>query len=169
MAQLFNFSTMESITMFYDHLASPIGLIEITASSTGVQSVYFVDKIENPDNSNQWSQQCKRELQAYFSAQLQHFSVPLDQNGTDFQKQVWEALLTVEYGKTASYLEIAQKINNPKAIRAVGSANGKNPLSIIVPCHRIIGSNGTLTGYAGGLERKSWLLQHESPEQLNLS
>ena len=101
------------------------------------------------------------QLQAYFAGNLQQFSLPLAAGGTAFQQQVWQALTTVPYGKTASYGDIAKAINNPKGVRAVGLANGKNPIGIIVPCHRVIGANGTLTGYAGGVDKKAWLLVHE--------
>lgn len=100
-------------------------------------------------------------MAAYFAKELTQFELPLCASGTLFQQQVWQALTTVPYGKTASYGDIAKAINNPKGVRAVGLANGKNPLGIIVPCHRIIGANGTLTGYAGGLDKKAWLLAHE--------
>jgi methylated-DNA-[protein]-cysteine S-methyltransferase len=103
------------------------------------------------------------QLEAYFRGELKKFSFKLNLQGTDFQKKVWEKLREISYGKTVTYAEIAQKIDNAKAVRAVAAANGKNPLWIIVPCHRVIGSDGSLTGYAGGLWRKKWLLAHESP------
>jgi methylated-DNA-[protein]-cysteine S-methyltransferase len=101
------------------------------------------------------------ELEEYFQNKRTAFTVPLCLDGTDFQKRVWTALRTVPYGKTASYLDMANEIGNPKAVRAIGGANSRNPISIIVPCHRIIGKNGTLVGYEGGLWRKEWLLKHE--------
>lgn len=103
------------------------------------------------------------QLQAYFAGELQHFELPLDMSrGTTFQQSVWRALLGISYGTTASYRDIAQTIHSPRAVRAVGSANGRNPLAIVVPCHRIIGSTGKLTGYAGGLAAKRWLLKFEA-------
>lgn len=149
------------IVVFIDYEKSPIGWVEITASESGVCSVYFVDKKSKKTNSNAITDQCKEQLSEYFKGQRKSFDLPLDQTGTAFQKEVWQQLCHLDFGQTASYGEIAHKLDNPKAVRAVGAANGKNPISVIVPCHRVIGANGTLTGYAGGLERKKWLLQHE--------
>src|SRR5690606_34971068 len=103
------------------------------------------------------------QLQEYFEGTRTQFSLQLNPQGTDFQKRVWEELQHIPYGKTISYLELSKKLGDIKAIRAVAAANGKNPLWIVVPCHRVIGSDGSLTGYAGGLHRKQWLLEHESP------
>jgi len=151
--------------MYIEYMDSPVGEIEITASDTGICGVAFVTKsklsTDANHRSNQWTQSCRLQLNDYFSGSRKSFDLVLEQHGTPFQKQVWQALLTIPFGQLASYRDMAQLINNPKAVRAVGAANGKNPISIIVPCHRVIGSNGTLTGYAGGLERKQWLLQHE--------
>lgn len=102
------------------------------------------------------------QLEEYFNGSRKQFDLPLNPRGTDFQKKVWEELSQIPYGKSISYLDLSKKLGDPKAIRAVAAANGKNPLWIIVPCHRVIGSNGDLVGYAGGLERKKWLLNHES-------
>lgn len=146
---------------YYDYLSSPLGLIEIAASADGVSQVLFCDAVRQPIQVQQHNQACKTQLQAYFAKELQHFELALAPAGTVFQQQVWQALLTVPYGKTASYGDIAKAIANPKGVRAVGLANGRNPISIIVPCHRIIGANGKLTGYAGGLDKKAWLLTHE--------
>lgn len=151
-----------------EYLESELGLIEITASSKGITSVYFVDAQKLTASSNEFTTQCKQQLSEYLNSQRQTFDLPLDSHGTDFQHQVWQGLLTIPYGQVASYSDIANHINNPKAVRAVGAANGKNPISIIVPCHRVIGANGTLTGYAGGLERKQWLLQHESVDMFKV-
>ncbi|MBP6563622.1 MAG: methylated-DNA--[protein]-cysteine S-methyltransferase, partial [Neisseriaceae bacterium] len=101
------------------------------------------------------------QLHAYFTHRLSQFDLPLDLVGTPFQQQVWQALQAIPYGYTCAYADLSQYISRPKAQRAVGAANGKNPLSIIVPCHRVIGKNGQLTGYSGGLSTKAWLLQHE--------
>lgn len=108
-------------------------------------------------------QNTEQQLQEYFSGQRQQFDLPLHFIGTHFQRQVWQALLTIPYGETRSYLQIARQIGNEKSVRAVGAANGKNPISIVAPCHRVIGSSGKLTGFAGGLEAKAFLLQLESP------
>ncbi|MDK9759604.1 methylated-DNA--[protein]-cysteine S-methyltransferase, partial [Vibrio sp. D173a] len=104
----------------------------------------------------------KRQLDGYFSGKLNNFSIPVAAEGTPFQQSVWQALMRIPFGETWSYQQLADEIGNPKAVRAVGLANGKNPVSIIVPCHRVIGKNGKLTGYAGGVERKSALLKLES-------
>ena len=103
------------------------------------------------------------QLQDYFDGKRTTFTFPLNPSGTDFQKKVWEELLNIPFGKTRSYLDLSKKLGDVKAIRAVASANGKNPLWIVVPCHRVIGTDGSLTGYAGGLWRKKWLLEHENP------
>ncbi len=105
------------------------------------------------------------QLQEYFDGTRETFDLDLNPQGTDFQKRVWEALFKIPFGKTNSYLELSKTLGDVKAIRAVAAANGKNPLWIIVPCHRVIGSDGSLTGYAGGLHRKKWLLEHESPSK----
>jgi methylated-DNA-[protein]-cysteine S-methyltransferase len=105
--------------------------------------------------------QAKRELDEYFTGTRTEFNLPLAALGTAFQQKVWQALITIPFGETWSYQDLADAIGNPKAVRAVGLANGKNPISIIVPCHRVIGKSGKLTGYAGGVERKAWLLKHE--------
>lgn len=110
----------------------------------------------------------RRQLTAYFDSQLQAFDLPLAPAGTRFQRQVWQALRNIPFGQTQSYGELAQRIGRPKASRAVGLANGRNPISIIIPCHRVIGANGNLTGYGGGIECKQWLLQHESVQRSNL-
>jgi len=105
------------------------------------------------------------QLREYFAGERQQFDMPYDTVGTEFQKKVWQALLTIPFGETRSYQQIAEQIGNPKAVRAVGAANGKNPLSIMAPCHRVIGSNGKLTGFAGGLTVKAFLLELESPQK----
>ncbi|BBL35729.1 methylated-DNA--protein-cysteine methyltransferase [Nitrosomonas stercoris] len=105
------------------------------------------------------------QLNAYFAGELHEFDLPLKASGTPFQEAVWHALATVPYGETVSYKEIAERVHLPKASRAVGMANGRNPISIIIPCHRVIGANGKLTGYGGGLERKEWLLEHEHEDK----
>ena len=103
------------------------------------------------------------QLQEYFNGKRTEFSLQINPSGTDFQLKVWQELLNIPYGKTYSYLELSKKLGDVKAIRAVASANGKNPLWIVIPCHRVIGTDGSLTGYAGGLWRKKWLLEHENP------
>ncbi|WP_462159798.1 methylated-DNA--[protein]-cysteine S-methyltransferase [Pseudoalteromonas sp. GB56] len=142
---------------------TPIGDLVVQATENGLSYVGFDSARFLPASTpkNPLTELGCQQLTEYFSGKRQQFSVPLEVNGTAFQSQVWGALRDIEFGKTNSYLDIAQTIRNPKAVRAVGAANGRNPISIIVPCHRVIGSNGTLTGYAGGIERKQWLLQFE--------
>lgn len=146
--------------MFSQFIDSPLGLVRISATSDGITEVLFTDR--SGDNTpSPLTELAAQQLQAYFAGSLQQFSLPLAANGTAFQQQVWQALCTVPFGVTCSYADIAQRIGNNKAVRAVGSANGRNPIAIVVPCHRVIGANGTLTGYAGGLDKKAWLLKHE--------
>ena len=144
---------------------SPIGIVEIVGTEEVVSSIMFIegDEVSNTVNSEtpQVLVDCSIQLDEYFKGERHVFSFPYNFEGTEFQKKVWNALTTIPYAETGSYKDIATAINNEKAVRAVGTANGKNRLSIIIPCHRIIGSNGRLTGYAGGLWRKEWLLQHE--------
>ena len=145
---------------------SPIGPIEIHATDTAVSKVEFAGEQAGEGeevSAHPLLKEVRRQLDAYFAGDLHCFDLPLDLEGTPFQQQVWQHLLSVGYGQTASYQDIAVAIDNPKAVRAVGAANGRNPVAIIVPCHRIIGSGGRpkLTGYGGGLWRKEWLLRHE--------
>ncbi|MEK9197171.1 methylated-DNA--[protein]-cysteine S-methyltransferase [Ureibacillus sp. FSL E2-3493] len=153
------------MTTFKVEYKSPIGVIEIIGTEQAVQSILFIEK----ESSAEWGQaetptsliDCYNQLDEYFRGIRQEFTFPYELKGTDFQREVWNTLTEIPYAKTQSYKELAVTIGNEKAIRAVGSANGKNKLSIVIPCHRVIGSNGTLTGYAGGLWRKKWLLEHE--------
>ena len=145
---------------YYDTLDTPIGVLTIEADDEYVLKILFDwDDVEVRPNA--LTQRCKAQLQEYFSGERTDFDVPLQFQGTAFQEQVWRALLHVPFGETASYGQQASKMNNPKAVRAVGAANGQNKLSIVVPCHRIIGADGKLTGYGGGMHRKRWLLEHE--------
>jgi len=142
---------------------SPVGLIEITGSKLGIQSILFRDGIETnvPDSLVG----CVTQLDEYFKGKRKSFHIKLNPQGSNFQMNVWSALLAIPYGSTCTYLEIAKSISNEQAVRAVGHANGKNKINIIVPCHRVIGSDGTLTGYGGELWRKKWLLDFEKGEQ----
>ncbi|MBP1310837.1 methylated-DNA-[protein]-cysteine S-methyltransferase [Paenibacillus sp. 1182] len=145
---------------------SPIGEIEIQGTNEAVYSIMFSNRNELLTRAIeeipiQVLAECAIQLDEYFKGERFEFTFPYAFEGTDFQQKVWNALVSVGYGKTTAYKDIALAIGNEKAIRAVGSANGKNKLSIVIPCHRIIGSNQKLTGYAGGLWRKEWLLQHE--------
>lgn len=149
---------------YVTYLRSPVGQIKITADENFVNSILFVfdDTEMEEENINDVITQCKTELLEYFGGKRKEFEVPFQQDGTEFQQKVWNELTKISYGITASYNDIAKAIENQKSIRAVGTTNGKNQISIIVPCHRVIGSDGSLTGYAGGLWRKKWLLDHEN-------
>lgn len=140
---------------------TPLGIMEIEATDSAVLSIHFVDRTRTA-NPNSITQLVKKQLEEYYDGEREAFDLPLSPSGTEFQQTVWNALSIIGFGKTCSYSDIAHQIKNPKAVRAVGSANGKNPLTIVVPCHRVIGSNGSLTGYASGTERKQWLLNHEA-------
>ena len=145
---------------------TPIGTARIVGDESGISSVSVVDsEQESSEVIPEPLQECVRQLDEYFNKERKVFSLKLNPEGTDFQKSVWEELQRIPYGEKRSYLQQAEKMGDPKAIRAVANANAKNPLWIIVPCHRIIGSDGSLTGYAGGLWRKRWLLEHENPPQ----
>jgi len=146
---------------------SPIGLLEVRGGERGVSAVNFVDA-RDPSSARGGSGPlpaalagCLTQLDEYFRGGRRKFSVKLDLKGTAFQKKVWKALLAVRFGETVSYKAIARAVGNPAGTRAVGGANHRNPVSIIVPCHRVVGSDGRLTGYGGGLWRKEWLLRHE--------
>lgn len=147
--------------MFVDYFKSPLGLIEIKATQQGICQVIFSGEQRSTPHKSDLTELCKQQLHDYFEGGVKYFDLPLDPQGTPFQRSVWKALEQIPFGETQSYQTIADVIQNPKAVRAVGGANGRNPISIIVPCHRVIGRNGTLTGYAGGVERKRWLLTHE--------
>jgi methylated-DNA-[protein]-cysteine S-methyltransferase len=145
-------------------IKTPIGFTEIKGDENGISKIYVLDESEElstiiPNDLIEVVTQ----LQEYFIGKRTEFTFKLNLQGTEFQKKVWQELLHIPYGKTCSYLELSKKIGDVKAIRAVASANGKNPLWIVVPCHRVIGTDGSLTGYAGGLWRKKWLLEHENP------
>lgn len=155
---------------FFTTYCSPVGILNIHASEHALRAVLF-EKGTKPaqqwmpqqiEHQNKIIETCCRQLDEYFTGEKKSFDLPLEQNGTYFQQNVWNELLKIQYGKTISYLELSKRIGNAKAIRAVGTTNGKNQIAIIVPCHRVIGSNGELTGYAGELWRKKWLLDHES-------
>ncbi|MBL7558586.1 methylated-DNA--[protein]-cysteine S-methyltransferase [Olleya sp. YSTF-M6] len=145
---------------------SPLGYTKITGDINGIASVVVLNTEEKTTSIiPKVLENCVLQLNQYFKGLRQQFSVKLNPKGTDFQNKVWNALQTIPHGKTTSYLQLSKQLGDPKAIRAVANANGKNPLWIIIPCHRVIGSDGSLTGYAGGLHRKQWLLNHESPNK----
>jgi methylated-DNA-[protein]-cysteine S-methyltransferase len=142
----------------------PIGFVHLSTLGEQIKSCQIADEIlEEPIDFEETPvlQEAKRQLLKYFEGDLKAFDLPLLLVGTDFQKQVWQYLPTIPFGITTTYGHIANELGNPQAVRAVGAANGQNPFWIILPCHRVIGSQGKLTGYAGGLWRKKWLLQHE--------
>ncbi|MBR9913474.1 MAG: methylated-DNA--[protein]-cysteine S-methyltransferase [Algicola sp.] len=143
---------------------SPLGSTKIVGDDTGISQVTVLNSEEKEtDIVPVVLEDCVRQLQEYFEGSRTQFDLVLNPEGTDFQKSVWKTLEQIPYGSTCSYLELSKRIGDVKAIRAVANANGKNPIWIIIPCHRVIGSDGSLTGYAGGLYRKQWLLEHESP------
>jgi methylated-DNA-[protein]-cysteine S-methyltransferase len=143
---------------------TPIGTAKIVGDENGISAVTVIDDdLETSIEIKGILQDCLTQLDEYFNGTRKQFDLKLNPQGTDFQKKVWNALLNVPFGKTKTYLEQSIQLGDVKAIRAVASANGKNPIWIIIPCHRIIGSDGSLTGYAGGIWRKKWLLAHENP------
>jgi methylated-DNA-[protein]-cysteine S-methyltransferase len=152
----------------YCHCSSPIGELLLTSSDGMLTGLYTALHRGGPAPKPEWRRDdaalrlARNQLNAFFAGELQSFDLPLQMKGTPFQKQVWQGLLTIPFGTTISYAELARRIGRPGASRAVGAANGRNPIGIIVPCHRVIGANGTLTGYGGGLDRKEWLLAHEA-------
>lgn len=148
---------------YIQHIFTAKGPVQVTASEEGITAIEFRET-PSAESPNPLTQEACTQLSAYFSGKLRQFDLPLAAQGTAFQIKVWNTLRQVGYGETASYLDIAAAIGNPKSVRAVGSANGRNPIAIVVPCHRIIGSNRTLTGYAGGLERKQFLLNLEGAQ-----
>ncbi|MEO2128749.1 MAG: methylated-DNA--[protein]-cysteine S-methyltransferase [Christiangramia sp.] len=138
-------------------------MAELTGDENGLAAVKISEETEESQEIPPELQKAVKQLQQYFEGKRQHFDLKLQPKGTDFQQKVWKELLKIPFGNTTSYLELSRKLGDVKAIRAVAAANGKNPLWIIVPCHRVIGSDGSLTGYAGGLHRKKWLLDFENP------
>ncbi|SFW28430.1 methylated-DNA-[protein]-cysteine S-methyltransferase [Sinomicrobium oceani] len=146
---------------------TPLGPAALTGDKNGVSSISVrdiaADEVIYDEVIPEELEDCVYQLREYFSGERHEFDLKLNPSGSDFQKKVWDALQEISYGKTMSYLELSKKLGDVKAIRAVAGANARNPLWIVVPCHRVIGNDGSLTGYAGGLWRKKWLLEHESP------
>ncbi len=151
----------------YDVVPTPIDRLVVASDGSAIVGVWMANA--EPDDPS-WAGQCgtdslldeaRRQLVAYFAGQLRAFDLPLAPNGTEFQRRVWTELTKIPFGTTTSYAELARRVSNTAAVRAVGAANGRNPIPIIVPCHRVIGSDGSLTGFGGGLHRKQWLLRHE--------
>ena len=142
---------------------SPLGITKIVGDENGIAEISILSEGEVSKTIPLELQEAVSQLGDYFDGKRQNFNFKLNPKGTDFQQKVWQELLHIPFGKTISYLDLSKKLGDVKAIRAVASANGKNPLWIVVPCHRVIGTDGSLTGYAGGLWRKKWLLEHENP------
>ncbi len=144
------------------HINTPLGIVQITGDEDGIQKICFIDEVV-ADHSEipPALQPCVMQIQEYFDKKRSTFDLKLNPKGTEFQQKVWADLLNVSFGKTETYQTMSRRYGDPKAIRAVASANGKNPIWLVIPCHRIIGSDGSLTGYAGGLWRKKWLLDFE--------
>ena len=153
--------------MYYSYLESPIGPLLLSGGRDALKGLHFSTgkKARGADEAWERSEapflRVKKQLKEYFAGERKRFDLELEPEGTAFQLSVWAALLEIPYGETRSYLDIAEGIGNPKAVRAVGSANGNNPIALIIPCHRVIGSNGQLTGFGGGLDAKRYLLDHE--------
>ena len=165
------------MNLFYNLVDSPIGRLKLVASDEGLVAILWENDnprrvrlselVENPEHPI--LVRTGKELAEYFAAKRNKFSVPLDMRGTPFQKQVWDALLAIPFGETRTYGQLANQLGNTKATRAVGAANGRNPIAIVVPCHRVIGFSGKLTGFAGGLDAKAHLLKLENNDRLLFS
>lgn len=159
---------MSGATTYYTIMPSPVGELALTSDGSALTAVYFEAPKYGPTSTDGWIRDdsvladARRQLEEYFRGERTEFDLALAPAGTDFQRSVWKALSEIPYAATTSYGAIASSIGKPAASRAVGAANGRNPISIIVPCHRVVGSGGDLTGYGGGLDRKRWLLNHEA-------
>lgn len=153
--------------MFFTYCDSPIGKLLLAGDAQALRVVSLPNDRNHLVPADDWRESVDalhdavRQLRAYFAGELHEFELPVDPVGTEFQRQVWEALQAIPYGTTVSYSELARRLRKPTATRAVGAANGANPIPIIIPCHRVIGANGSLTGFGGGLDAKRWLLEHE--------
>ena len=147
------------------YIQTPLGIAKIAGDGAGIAVISILSEGEISKKIPKELQECVSQLREYFDGNRNDFTFKLNPQGTDFQQRVWVELLNIPFGKTMSYLDLSKKLGDVKAIRVVASANGRNPLWIAVPCHRVIGTDGSLTGYAGGLWRKKWLLEHESPSK----
>lgn len=161
---------MQLFTKYYN---SPLGFLKIQCSDTEITLIHFVSDVGIENDHHTLLERCIKQLDEYFAGKRKDFELSLNQPGSPFQQNVWNHLLKIPFGKTISYLQLAKQIGDVKAIRAIAATNGKNNIAIIVPCHRVIGSDAKLVGYAGGLHRKKWLLEHEAKihsgvEQLSL-
>lgn len=156
---LITFKSMEEA-----FLDTPVGILKISGNSRGITAITYMEDTRKIDPTiPEILKDAVFQLKEYFEGKRRTFNLTLNPQGTDFQKRVWRQLQEIPFGKTVTYMDMAKELGDPKVIRAAASANGKNPISIIIPCHRVIGSDGSLTGYAGGIHRKKWLLAHESP------
>ena len=145
-------------------IKTPLGFVLIEGNLDGISKITITSEVEIISTAIPVHlEEAVRQIEEFFQGKRKQFDLKLNPKGTDFQKKVWNQLLQIPFGKTVSYQEITNQLGNPKAIRAVANANGKNPLWIVIPCHRVIGTDGSLIGYAGGLWRKKWLLAHENP------
>lgn len=154
-------------SIVYNYYNSPIGVLELASNGEQLLSVSYLEtnkasKTTQASTESILFKNTKEQLNAYFNSELKVFQLPLNMSGSSFQKKVWQQLTSIPFGKTISYLTLSKQIGNVKAIRAAASANGKNPYCIVIPCHRVIGTNGSLTGYSGDIWRKKWLLEHEA-------
>ncbi|MGL5330214.1 MAG: methylated-DNA--[protein]-cysteine S-methyltransferase [Peptostreptococcaceae bacterium] len=147
---------------YYKYYDSPVGILEICTTDEELLSILYVEEKRKNSEDISFIKDVEKQLNEYFEGTRTVFNIKFKIKGTEFQETVWNTLTEIKYGEIASYKDIAIKIGNEKAVRAVGNANGKNIINIVIPCHRVIGANKSLTGYGGGLERKSWLLEHES-------
>jgi methylated-DNA-[protein]-cysteine S-methyltransferase len=165
---------MNDVKLAYTSIDSPIGRLLLTSDGKALCGIYMESHKRGPEPRDDWRQdagpfrQVADELAAYFSGRLRRFEVAMALRGTEFQRRVWRELCQIEFGQTRTYGQLAARIGAPSAVRAVGAAVGRNPISIIVPCHRVVGSNGGLTGFAGGLDRKRWLLDHEGADVVSV-
>jgi methylated-DNA-[protein]-cysteine S-methyltransferase len=153
------------IEVMSTYYKSPIGVVKISGTPTYISEVIFLDSVDerlDSDGYHPLLNQCVEELIQYFNGNRLSFDIPVHQKGTEFQSRVWGELINIKFGKTISYMDLAKRLGDPNCIRAAAGSNGKNQVCIIVPCHRVIGSNQSLVGYAGGLWRKRWLLNHEN-------
>ena len=154
-------------TIVSTRISSPIGTLTLTSNGSALTRLSIAEPSDTSDSdvspdSDAILAAAREQLDAYFDMRLTRFDLPLEPRGTEFQRRVWDSLRLIPFGETISYAELARRVDNPKAVRAVGAANGRNPLMIVVPCHRVIGADGSLTGFGGGIERKRWLLDHEN-------
>ena len=154
--------------MWFDEFKTPIGMLKIAVDAKGLRYVLFESNKHEPSHGMEWKKdrsptnEARQQLLQYFSGERIEFELEISLAGTEFQRRTWQMLASIPYGQTWSYAELAKRVESPKAVRAVGAANGRNPLPIVLPCHRVIGSDGSLTGFGGGLPVKKWLLEHEN-------